>query len=81
MESSRKLALKGFEKWSDHATQLRKASKRGVIMQPSFERLRKQSLSHQEEGEGEKEDEEDDDDVDKKEAPMSLSFAFPFNLF
>ena len=46
-------------------------------MQPSIERLRKQSLSHQEEGEGEKEDEEDDDDVDEKEAPMSLSFALP----
>ena len=50
-------------------------------MQPSFERLRKQSLSHQEEGEEGKEDEEDDDDVDEKEALVSLSFAFPFNLF
>ena len=50
-------------------------------MQPSFERLRKQSVSHQEEGEEGKEDEEDDDDVDKKEALVSLSFAFPFNLF
>ena len=50
-------------------------------MQPSFERLRKQSLSHQGEEGGEKEDEEDDDDVVKKEPSMSLSFAFPFILF
>ena len=46
-------------------------------MQPSFERLRKQSPLHQEEGEGEEQEEDDDDDDDdEKEVLMCLSCPF-----
>ena len=70
-------ASKGFEKWSDHATQLRKASKSGVIMQPGSERLRKHPVVRQ----GEEEEEEEDHDDDVHKTKFRCVYRFPFNFF